>query len=127
MGRRDDADVDGARLGLADHARNAPAWQRYAALLAQVGLYGLLFALPMLGLAASHAHAAPVRFLGLVLIPPLVQPDPDLADDLTDYHVWAAWALLFLVCVHAGAAAWHHWIRRDGVLTAMWPMHKTRR
>jgi cytochrome b561 len=62
----------------------------------------------------------PISLLGLPL-PNLVQADSDLADTLTDYHVWAAWGMLALVVAHAAAAWWHHAVRRDGVLTAMLP------
>lgn len=111
-----------AIIGLADHAGEMHALLRWAARLAHVGLYALLLVLPLLGLAASHAHAVDVTLFGLIRLPSLVADDPDLADALTDYHLWAAWGLLFLVVAHAGAAVWHHRVRRDGVLVAMLPL-----
>ena len=110
--------------GLADHAGEMPVLMRWAAQLAHVALYGLLFVMTILGLAVSNAHAVQIKLFGLILLPSLVDEDSDLADMLTDYHVWGAWALLALVLAHAGAACWHHWVRHDGVLTAMLPLLK---
>jgi hypothetical protein len=59
---------------------------------------------------------------GAVPMPSLVAPDPDVADALVDFHAWGAWALFALVGAHAGAALWHHFVRRDGVLAAMLPI-----
>lgn len=84
-------------------------------------LYGLLLALPVLGWATSNAHAVHLRLFGLLPLPDLVGPNADLADQLSDWHAWCAWALMALVAVHVGAALWHHWIKRDDVLTAMLP------
>jgi cytochrome b561 len=93
-----------------------------AAHAAHLSLYLLLFALPMLGLAVCAASALDVSFFGLFRLPPLVQDDPDLAAILSEYHIWAAWALLALLLAHIGAAVWHHRVRRDGVLVAMAPV-----
>ncbi len=93
---------------------------RAAAALTHVAMYALLLSLPLLGWALSDALAKPVHLLGLSL-PTLVEPDPDLADTLQAWHLDAAWALLALVTLHVGAALWHHFIRRDGVLRDMLP------
>lgn len=45
--------------------------------------------------------------------------DPDLADRLGDGHQTAAYVWLALIALHVGAALWHHFILRDGVLQAM--------
>lgn len=107
--------------GMADHAKDLPALMRWAALGAHLALYAVLLVLPMLGWAGTNAHGVTLKLFGLLPLPNLVGDDPDLADELTDYHLWAAWALLGLVVAHAAAAWWHHAIRRDGVLAAMAP------
>jgi cytochrome b561 len=112
------------RLGLADHAGQTPRWMRWAAQLAHLALYTLLLTMVLLGLALSNAHNVQVSLFGLFPLPMLVAEDSDLADALTDYHVWGAWALLLLVLLHVAAACWHHWVRRDGVLVAMLPIVK---
>ncbi|OYU92983.1 MAG: hypothetical protein CFE45_21600, partial [Burkholderiales bacterium PBB5] len=92
-------------------------------------LYGLLVAMPLLGWALCSAHATHLRLLGLLPLPDLVKPDPDLADRLSDWHAWGAWAMLALVVGHVAAALWHHWVKRDDVLASMLPLrsHGSRR
>jgi cytochrome b561 len=103
-----------------------PLLLRAAAQLAHLALYAMLLTLPILGLAVCNAHGVDVSVFGLFQLPSLVAADPDLADELTDYHVWAAWGLLALVSAHVVAALWHHAVRRDGVLVAMLPALKRR-
>jgi cytochrome b561 len=109
------------RIGLADHAPGMGAVLRWTAGVAHGLLFGLLIALPLWGWALSSAHGITVAFLGAVPLPKLVTPDSELADTLSDYHVWLAWSLLVLVGMHVAAAAWHHFVRRDAVLRAMLP------
>jgi cytochrome b561 len=105
----------------ADHAGPMPLVARLAASAAHLVLYGLLFALPLVGWALMSAHEMELSMFGLVNLPPLVQEDADFADTLGNVHVWLAWGLLGVVFAHAGAALWHHYVRRDGVLRAMLP------
>ena len=107
--------------GLADHAPDMASLLRWAAKAAHLLMYGTLVALPLLGWAVTNAHGVALTFLGRVPLPKLLSADSELADTLTDYHVWAAWGLLALVVAHVGAAVWHHFVRRDGVLRAMLP------
>ena len=110
-----------ALKGLADHAPDMAAFLRWAAKAAHVLMYGVLVALPLLGWAVTSAHGVTLTFLGVVPLPKLLSADSELADTLTDYHVWLAWGLLALVMAHVAAAVWHHFGRRDGVLRAMLP------
>ena len=94
---------------------------RWAAAMTHVALYAFLIALPVIGLAATSAKGITLNLLGLMPLPSLTEPDPDVADALIDYHTWGAWALMGLVAVHALAALWHHFYLKDGVLRAMLP------
>jgi cytochrome b561 len=109
------------RHGMRNHAGDMSRWVRWAAQGAHVGLYGLLFALPVGGWALTSAHGIPLALLGVIHLPSLVGADSDLADNLGDYHIWLAWGLLAVVGLHAAAALWHHFVRRDDVLRAMLP------
>ena len=51
---------------------------------------------------APQAYAAAMKLLG-------------------EAHETAAWALIGMVALHAAAALWHHFVRRDNVLRAMLP------
>jgi cytochrome b561 len=112
------------RVGLADHAPDLAAALRRTAGAAHVLLYGLLIALPLVGWALCSAHGISLACLGVMHLPSLVSPDSELADTLSDYHIWLAWGLLALVAAHVVAALWHHFVRRDAVLTAMSPIRR---
>jgi len=109
------------RRGLADHAPDMATALRWAAKAAHIVMYGVLLALPLLGWAVTSAHGISLTLLGSIPLPRFMEADSELADTLTDYHVWLAWGLLALVITHVAAALWHHFVRRDGVLRAMLP------
>jgi cytochrome b561 len=113
------------RTGLADHAPEMAGVLRWAARVTHVLLYGLLIALPLEGWALTSAHGITLALLGTVHLPNLLASDSELADVLSDYHVSLAWALLIFVGMHAGAALWHHFVRRDAVLAAMLPRRRS--
>ena len=100
-------------------ADGLPAWQQLAARFVHLCFYGLMFALPLSGWVMSSAAAIPVSFLGLFTLPDLVGRDDALFRALIDAHRWAAWALIALLAVHAGAALSHHLVRRDDTLRRM--------
>ncbi len=94
---------------------------RIAAKGAHYALYALILAIPMLGWALSNAHGVQLKFLGMLPLPMITAADSDFADTLTDYHILVSWALLVMVTLHIGAALYHHYVRRDQVLSAMLP------
>jgi cytochrome b561 len=112
--------------GFTDYAGEMHTLLRWAALLTHIALYAALLAIPLLGWAASNAHDIKLNLLGVIPLPSLVKADSDFADTLDDYHKWAAWAAGVLVLMHAAAALWHHYVRKDAVLTAMLPRRGSR-
>jgi cytochrome b561 len=99
----------------------AMGWlQRTVAASTHALLYGLLAGVPLLGWALSGALDQPVSLFGIAL-PGWVAADEDMADALHGWHSAMAWTLLALVAAHAGAALWHHVVRKDAVLSAMSP------
>ena len=112
-------------LGFSDQTVRMTALLRWVAAMTHLALYAFLIALPLLGWAATSAKGVTLRLFAFAPLPALVAPDPDLADALVDYHTWGAWALLALVAAHAFAALWHHFVHRDGVLTAMLPSRRS--
>lgn len=101
-----------------------PFFLRLMALASHGFIYLLLAGLPLMGWALSNARGVDVALLGWAPLPRLVATDPDLADTLADVHEWAAWVLYAVVAVHAGAALWHHHVRKDQVLRTMLPQRK---
>ncbi|HET7921281.1 MAG TPA: cytochrome b/b6 domain-containing protein, partial [Gammaproteobacteria bacterium] len=84
-------------------------------------LYVLLLLLPPIGWLLSSASNLSVSWFGLLPLPNLVAPDKALAGMLLTAHQSMAWLLLAVVCVHAGAAFWHHLVCHDTVLSRMLP------
>ena len=97
-------------------------WQTWMATASHIALYGLLLAMPVLGWALTNAQGHEVTVFQIFRLPLLLATDPDLADDLQDWHELLSWCLLGLVVLHFSAALWHHFFRRDGVLASMLPI-----
>ena len=96
-----------------------PAWQRLAARASHALLYLLLLAQPTVGWLWSSAGTRPINFYFLVQLPWLIGPDKELSRRLGHLHGQIATALLIVIGLHAAAALYHHFIRKDRVLLAM--------
>ena len=98
---------------------DTPGGIRIAACWSHGLLYVFMFGLPLLGWLGSSAFGAPVHIYWLFDLPPLVAPNRPLADVILNIHVYGAFTLAALVCLHVGAAFYHLLIRRDGVFRRM--------
>ena len=96
-----------------------PAWQRRAAHAAHWALYGLFFAVPLVGWAYSSAAGFPVVWFGVVPLPDFVPADKALAETLKGLHVFLAFSLALLVLGHVAGAIKHQFVDRDGLLERM--------
>jgi cytochrome b561 len=110
-------------LGWRWHARipSLPAIQKVAARVAEYLLYALLLIQPILGILYINARGRRVDFFFLGALPPIVGPDKVLAKQAVAAHDIAAYVLLTFIGLHAAAALFHHFVRRDDVLKAMLP------
>jgi cytochrome b561 len=106
-----------ARSGAPDLMAGEPPLQRFAAKAGHTLLYLLLVLMPLSGVLFGKR---PVNLFWLVEISPLPLPDAVRAAAKL-FHVTAQYLLFLLILGHAGAALWHHHVRRDGVLRAMLP------
>jgi len=97
-----------------------PAWQALLAKGMHWALYALMISLPLLGWLTLSAKGTPVPFFGLEL-PALVGKSEDLAKWFKDIHETTATVGYFLVGLHAAAALYHHYVRRDNTLRRMLP------
>lgn len=98
-----------------------PAWQHQAAAALHGVLYLSLFAIPLSGYLYSLAAGVPVVYLGLVPLPVLIAPDPQLKPLLKSVHYALNMLLLGGVGLHVLAALKHHFIDRDGVFKRILP------
>lgn len=101
---------------------STPVWQAVAAKVTHAGLYLATFALPITGWLHSSAANVPVILFGIAPLPALVAPDKGLADRLHGAHELLGYALTGLLAAHIGAALYHHFAKRDQVLSSMLPM-----
>ncbi|HLZ66293.1 MAG TPA: cytochrome b [Aliidongia sp.] len=96
-----------------------PAWQRLAARASHAALYVLLLAQPLVGWLWSSAGTKPINYFFLVQLPWLIGPDKQVARTLGDLHGLIANLLLIVIGLHAAAALYHHFVRRDRILVGM--------
>jgi cytochrome b561 len=102
-----------------------PAWQQRAARWHHRIFYALLLLQPVLGLTQSSAYGAKTTFWGLFRVPSIVpaawsRPATDVVRRTAqDLHAYVGWLLALLIAVHVTAALYHHFVRRDGILTRM--------
>jgi cytochrome b561 len=104
--------------------RTMPAWQRAAHHATHHSLYLLFFAVPLAGWAYSSSAGFPIVWFGILPLPDFVPVDRPLSEVLKLVHRWLAYALAAGVFMHVGAAIWHHFVVRDGLLGRMWPARR---
>jgi cytochrome b561 len=80
-----------------------------------------MIAMPVSGYLGSTAGGRAVSWFGLFELPRLVAKDRGLAVAASWAHLVFAWMLAFALAAHLGAVVWHAMIKRDSVLTRMWP------
>jgi cytochrome b561 len=98
-----------------------PHWERRLAATGHALLYLLMLVVPLAGWLYNSAANFSLRWFGLVRIPPLSGPDPELKALALAIHNWGFYLLGILFIGHVGAALKHHYIDRDRSLVAMLP------
>jgi superoxide oxidase len=115
------------RLAWRWHARipklpaDLPAIQKLAARVTEHVLYALMLVQPILGILHVNARGRRVDLYLLGTLSPIVGPDKILARQTIAAHELVAYVLLAVIALHACAALFHHFVRRDDVLNAMLP------
>jgi cytochrome b561 len=102
-----------------------PEIQKAAARATEYLLYLLLLIQPVLGMIHTNARGDRVDFYFLVELPAIFGRNKLLAREALAVHGLVAELLLAIIALHASAALYHHYVRRDGVLRAMLP-HRRR-
>ncbi len=98
-----------------------PVAQARIAGLVHWGLYALLLVMAISGYVRVMAGGFPIELLNAIGIPPLIGKNEWLADLASAIHATAILGLVALVLAHVGAAAYHGFVRRDGIVSRMWP------
>lgn len=113
--------------GAPEPVAGTPTWQARIASVTHWLLYGLILAMPISGwLYDSASGLRPFRWFGLFDVPKLTAPDQAIRGVSHEVHEWGFWVLAALVCLHAGAAFYHHYFQRDDTLLRMLPRRSSR-
>ncbi len=94
---------------------------RWLSKLAHVALYVFIIAQPLLGIMMINLGGKPVSLDWLGLSFTLFGPDKALRPTIKEAHELIGNAFYFVIGLHALAALYHHFIRRDDVLRRMAP------
>lgn len=98
------------------------AWERRASTASHLALYATMIAIPLLGIVFTLARGRPIDFGLFQIAYPLNHLiDAGTMKVLKNMHEFLGQAVLGLAFIHAAAALWHHYVRRDDVLTRMLP------
>lgn len=93
-----------------------PAWQTLSA----KGIY-VLFYVVILGMVASGIGTIALSGAGSILFGADVGPLPNFSEELPRVpHGLGARLMVALFMLHAGAALYHHFIKKDGLIWRMW-------
>lgn len=84
-------------------------------------MYFLIFAVPISGYFYSLAAGIPVVYLGILPLPVLIDPNPELKPLLKEVHYVLNMILLAGFILHVAAALKHLVIDRDGIFKRMLP------
>lgn len=107
-----------------DHGPEAepiPFVMRAGARAMHLALYALLIVVPVTGILGAWFEGYPVTVIGVGQFLPWVARNEDFGEDIADIHELLGNAMIWLAGAHAGAALFHHFVRRDGVMRQMLP------
>jgi cytochrome b561 len=91
-----------------------------------LALYALMIAMPVSGYLTSAAGGNSVPFFGLFTVPSVLPKDKALAEGAGQAHYVLAWLIGLTLALHLAAVVWHARVKRDEVLTRMWPRFQPR-
>ncbi len=95
-----------------------------AARAGHLALYALMIAMPVSGYLTTAAGGHDVPWFGLFSVPSLVGKNKFLDQAASQAHFVFAWAIAIVLALHLAAVVWHARIKRDTVLTRMWPRYR---
>lgn len=98
-----------------------PRAQLLAATTVHWALYILVFAMAVSGYVRVVSGGFPIEVLNAIGVPPLLPKNEALASAAKVAHGTIAWVLIATVTVHVAAALYHGLVRKDGVVSRMWP------
>lgn len=107
--------------GAPSYQASLKPWEKNLASATHLFLYFLMFAVPISGYLYTYAAGFPVVYLGIVQLPSIVPPMPELKNTFKEIHEILTTVMAILVAMHFGAALKHKLIDKDGTLERMLP------
>ena len=98
---------------------DTPVLIQQCARLTHLSLYALLLLMPAIGFLATNAWGFPLKLFDLIALPSPIGKEEALAGTLSFLHGCGAVAIGTLIAAHLAGAAYHTFIRRDGLLKRM--------
>lgn len=86
---------------------------------AHLALYLLMILMPLAGWVIHSASGFTMRWFGWFRVPAIAPADKTLQTAAEAVHLGLFWILAAVLVLHVGAAVYHHFVRRDDVLTRM--------
>lgn len=97
-----------------------PGWQKILGKTMHVALYAFMIGMPLAGWILLSAEGKAIPFFGLHL-PALIAENKTLAESVKEIHETGGTVGYFLIGLHAAAALFHHYVKRDDTLVRMLP------
>lgn len=98
-----------------------PPWQAHIAHATHGLLYLLVFVMVVSGYLRVRAGGYPIEALDAMGLPSFVAKEKTLETVAKAVHAFARLGLIGLIALHVGAALYHTFWLRDGLLRRMWP------
>jgi len=98
---------------------NMSPLQRLAAHATHVCLYAITIAMPVTGYVSVAARGRETTFFNLFVVPSWVPLDRALSNLTETTHRYGQYAVYALVALHVGAALYHQFVKRDGLIRRM--------
>jgi cytochrome b561 len=96
-----------------------PAWMRLGAKLGHWTIYALLVLVPVTAILGAWLGGHPLTLLVMGNIQPWFPQSRQLGLALANIHGWLGEVLIYFAGLHAAAALYHHFWRRDTVLQSL--------
>lgn len=100
---------------------STPKSQKIAAAATHATLYVILFALPVTGYVGLAARGRPITIFGLFDLPNVIARSLKTSAAFQNVHNNLQYFLYGLLVLHIGAALYHQFVMKDGLLSRMWP------
>lgn len=97
-------------------------WERRASTASHLALYAMMISIPLLGIVFTLARGRPIDFGFFQITYPFDHIfSKAVIAPLKELHELLGQGVLGLAFIHAAAALWHHYVRKDDVLVRMLP------